>query len=75
MAPRARIQPQAAGSDEEFIDIDRALGSNLDSDDSIARPDHLQSRNPNQSRSATGGAVGHRTDLEQVWRPIMLNPV
>ena len=32
MAPWAQIQPQAAGSDDEFINIDHAFGSNLNSD-------------------------------------------
>jgi hypothetical protein len=85
MAPRVRIRPQAAGSDDEFIDIDHVPSSDLNSDSNhyddnapIARPDPSQNRNSNQSRSTTGGAVGHRShdrtdNLEQVWKLIMLN--
>ena len=78
MAPRVRIWPQTAGSDYEVIDIDYGLGSDLNSDSDhapITHPDSSQSHNSNQSCSATGGAVGHRTDLEQVWKLIMLNLV
>ena len=66
MAPRARIQAQTAALDEEYIDIDQALGSDLDSDDDdrpITRPDPSRSRSSNPSHSATGGAVGQVREL------------
>ena len=68
MASQVRIQPQTAGSDK-VIDIDHGLGSDLNSDSNyalIAHPNFLQSCNSNQSGSATGGAIGHWTNLEQM---------
>lgn len=69
MAPQAQIQAQI-GVDEEYIDIDQALSSDINSDSDngpITHPDPSQSCSSNPSHLATGGAVG------QVWQLIVLN--
>lgn len=74
MAPRARIQAQNSGSDDEVIDINQSLSSDLDSDNNDApttRLDPSRSRSSNPSRSAIGG-VGQPTELEQVRQLIVL---